>query len=97
MWCDVRRTYTSNKLFGPKAKLRLLNTCEYMKSYMQTAVLEMNLEASSQYCTLLLSSVLVFFYCLKAVVKIRPEKISGLYGIWSHDLCDYGAVLCQLS
>ena len=53
--------YEGNKLFGPKAKLCLLNTCKYMKSYMQTAVLEMNLEASSQYCTLLLSSVLVFF------------------------------------
>ena len=26
------------------------------------------------------------------VVKIRPEKISGLYGIWTHDLCDTGAV-----
>ena len=28
-----------------------------------------------------------------AVVKIRPEKNSGLYGIWTHDLCDTGAVL----
>ena len=26
-----------------------------------------------------------------AVVKIRPEKNSGLYGIWTHDLCDTGA------
>ena len=32
-----------------------------------------------------------------AVVKIRPEKNSGLYGIWTHDLCDTGAVLYQLS
>ena len=32
-----------------------------------------------------------------AVVKIRPEKNSGLYGIWTHDLCDTGAALYQLS
>ena len=34
------------------------------------------------------------------VAKIRPEKKkkkSGLYGIWTYDLCDNGAVLCQLS
>ena len=33
----------------------------------------------------------------KAVVKIRPEKNSGLYGMWTHDLCDTGAALYQLS
>ena len=27
-----------------------------------------------------------------AVVKIRPEKNSGLCRIWTHDLCDTGAV-----
>ena len=27
-----------------------------------------------------------------AVVKIRPEN-SGLYGMWTNDLCDTGAVL----
>ena len=32
-----------------------------------------------------------------AVVKIRPEKNSGPYGIWTHDLYDTGAVLYQLS
>ena len=26
-----------------------------------------------------------------------PEKKSGLYGIWTHDLCDTGAALYQLS
>ena len=31
------------------------------------------------------------------VVKIWPEKNSGLYGIWTHDLCDTIAVLYQLS
>ena len=30
-------------------------------------------------------------------LKIRPEKNSGLYGIWTHDLCDTGAALYQLS
>ena len=29
----------------------------------------------------------------KAVMKIRPEKNSGLYGIWTHDLCDAHAWL----
>ena len=32
-----------------------------------------------------------------AVVKIRPEKNSGLYKIWTHDLCDTSAVPYQLS
>ena len=32
-----------------------------------------------------------------AVVKRRPVRNSGLYGIWTHDLCDTGAVLYQLS
>ena len=31
------------------------------------------------------------------VVGIRPEKSSGTYGIWTHDLCDTGDVLYQLS
>lgn len=41
----MRRVYTFHKLSGPTVKLRLLNDCKYMKSYMRTAVLEMNLEA----------------------------------------------------
>ena len=32
-----------------------------------------------------------------AVVKIRPEKNSGLYGIRTHVLFDTGAVLYQVS
>ena len=32
-----------------------------------------------------------------AAVKKRPEKNSALYGIWTHDLCDTGAALYQLS
>ena len=32
-----------------------------------------------------------------AVVKIRPLKNLGLYGIWTHDLCDTGSALYQLS
>ena len=32
------------------------------------------------------------------VVEIRPEKQnSGLYGIWTYDLCDTGSVLYKLS
>ena len=30
-------------------------------------------------------------------MKLKPEKNSGLKGFESHDLCDTGAVLCQLS
>ena len=33
---------------------------------------------------------------LKTVVKLKPEKNSGLNGIRTHDLCDIGAVLYQL-
>ena len=33
----------------------------------------------------------------KLVAEIRPEKNSGLYGIWTHDLCDTGAALYWLS
>ena len=32
-----------------------------------------------------------------AVVKMRPEKKSDLYGIWIHDVYDTGAALYQLS
>ena len=32
---------------------------------------------------------------IELVVEIRPEKNSGPYGIWSHDLCDTGAALYQ--
>ena len=31
----------------------------------------------------------------RVVVKIRPEKKSGLNRIWTHDLCNTGAVLYQ--
>ena len=34
---------------------------------------------------------------LKAVVKLKPEKNSGLNRIQTHHLCDTGAVLYQLS
>jgi len=29
-------------------------------------------------------------------VKLKPEKNSGLNGIWTHELCDTGAVHIQL-
>ena len=35
--------------------------------------------------------ILAVMYTTWAVVKIRPGKNSGLYGIWTHDLCDIGA------
>ena len=32
-----------------------------------------------------------------AVVRLKPEKSTDLNRIWTHDLCDTSAVLCQLS
>ena len=31
------------------------------------------------------------------MVNERPDKVSGLYRIWTHDLCSNGAALYQLS
>ena len=36
-------------------------------------------------------------YAMYVVAKRKPEKNSGLYGIWTLDLCDTGAALYQLS
>ena len=33
----------------------------------------------------------------QAVVKEGLKKNSGLYGIWTYDLCDTGALLYQMS
>ena len=35
------------------------------------------------------------YYLSSSKIK-APEKNSGLYGIWTHDLCDTGAALYQL-
>ena len=61
-------------------------TEDVWKSYMWTAVEETNMEA-----------ILAGINSTLVVVKIRPEKNSGPYGIWTHDLCDTGAALYQLS
>ena len=61
-------------------------TEDVWKSYMWTAVEETNMEA-----------ILAGINTTLVVVKIRPEKNSGPYGIWTHDLCDTGAALYQLS
>ena len=55
-----------------------------IKSYMCTAVEETNIE-----------SILAVRYEL--ALEEWPEKISGPYRIWTHDLCDTGAALYQLS
>ena len=44
---------------------------------MSTALKEINLKA-----------IFALMNTTQAVVKIRPEKNSGLYGIWTHDFCD---------
>ena len=41
--------------------------------------------------------IIAVIYTTYAVVKGKPEKNSGLYGIQTLDLCDTGAVLYQLS
>ena len=40
--------------------------------------------------------IIAVIYTTYAVVKLKPEKNSGLNGIRTHDLCDTGAVLYQL-
>ena len=61
-------------------------TEDVWKSCMWTVVEETNMEA-----------ILPGINTTLVVVKIRPEKNSGPYGIWTHDLCDTGAALYQLS
>ena len=41
--------------------------------------------------------IIAVIYATFAVVKRKPEQNSGLYGIWTLDLCNTGAVLYQLS
>ena len=53
---------------------------------MCTAIEETNIEA-----------ILAVMNTTELVVKIRPEKNSGLYGISTHDLYGTGATLYQLS
>ena len=56
------------------------NDCKYMKIiYMWTAVEEMIMKA-----------ILAVMNTTKLVVKVRPEKNLGPYGIWTHHLCDTG-------
>ena len=44
-----------------------------------------------------LESILAVINTTELVLEIRPEKISGKYGIWTHNPCDTGAELYQLS
>ena len=61
-------------------------TVNLWKPYMWTADKDVNMKA-----------IFAAMNTTWAVVKIRPEKNSGLYRIWTHDLCDTGAVLYRLS
>ena len=61
-------------------------TVNLWKTYMWTVDKDMNMK--------------VIFAAMNttwAVVKIRPEKNSGLYRIWTHNLRDTSAVLYRLS
>ena len=55
------------------------------KSYMCTAVKKR------------IQEILAAINTTELVVERRPEKNSGPYRIWTHDLCDTGAALYQLS
>ena len=61
-------------------------TVNLWKPYMWTADKDVNMKA-----------IFAAMSTTWAVVKIRPEKNSGLYRIWTHDLCDTCAVLYRLS
>ena len=63
-----------------------LETAVYENSYICTAEGRMNKR-----------KIIAVIYATKAVAKIEPEKNPGLNGIRTHDLCDAGAVLYQLS
>ena len=43
-----------------------------------------------------LKAIFAVMNTTQAVVKTKPEENSGLYGIWTQDLCDTGAVLLYL-
>ena len=40
--------------------------------------------------------IIAVIYATLAVAKVKPEKKSGLNGIWTHDLCDTGAALLTI-
>ena len=61
-----------------------LNDCEYMKINKWTADSDVNLKA-----------VFAVTNTTWAVVKIRPERNSGLCRIWTHDLCNTSALVWQ--
>ena len=42
-------------------------------------------------------AILAVMNTTEPIVEIRPEKHSGPDGIWTHDLCNTGAALYQLS
>ena len=44
-----------------------------------------------------MEAILAVMNTTQLLVKIRPEKNSNLYRIWTHDLCYTGAALHQLS
>ena len=44
-----------------------------------------------------MEAILAVVNTTSVVVKIRPEKNSGLYKIWTQDQCSTGAALYQLS
>ena len=41
--------------------------------------------------------ILAVMNTTELVVELRSEKNSGPHGIWTHDLCDTGEALYQLS
>ena len=44
-----------------------------------------------------IEAILAVMNTTELVIEIRPKKNSGLYGIWTYDLCDTSAALYQQS
>ena len=55
------------------------------------------LDSNKRHIVVNMKAIFIVMNTTWAIVKIRPEKNSGLYRMWTHNLCDSGAVLYKLS
>ena len=67
-------------MLNPRASRQLLEIGSSFQS-------SLNLRSPSNLYAIWMKVILAVMCTTWAVVKIRPEKNSGLYGIWTHDLC----------
>ena len=64
----------------------------YSNEYMKDHIFELRTEKDMN-----LWLIIAVTHTTWAIVKLKPEKNSGLNGIRTHKLCDIGAVLHRLS